>query len=250
MFCWQQPEHVLDNDKIGSFYMPVLQQIHKKLIVSCQALESEPLHDPYIMGKMALAAKVGGAAGIRANSVKDIQAIKKEVSLPIIGIIKKDYPGSNVYITATLKEVGELYEEGVDIIAMDATEQNRPDGSSFLEFFAKVKAKYPDQLFMADVSTLEEAIAAEQAGMDIVATTLAGYTPYSTGTDPLELLQKTVDALSVPVIAEGNIDTPEKAGKALEIGAHAVVVGSAITRPQLITEKFAAAIHEKNSVKK
>lgn len=230
--------------------MTVLKQIHKKLIVSCQALESEPLHDSYIMGKMALAARMGGAAGIRANSVKDIQAIKKEVDLPIIGIIKKNYPGSNVYITPTLEEVDELYEESVNIIAMDATKQTRPDGSSFLEFFAKAKAKYPDQLFMADVSTLEEAITAEQAGVDIVATTLAGYTPYSKGTVPLELLKKVVDVLSVPVIAEGNIDTPEKAGMALEIGAHAVVVGSAITRPQMITEKFAAAIQEKIGIKK
>ncbi|MCP2033536.1 N-acylglucosamine-6-phosphate 2-epimerase [Planomicrobium sp. HSC-17F08] len=227
--------------------MTVLEQISKKLIVSCQALEDEPLHDPYIMSKMALAARQGGASGIRANTVKDIQAIKKEVDLPIIGIIKQDYPGCNVYITPTLKEVEALYEEGVDIIAFDATKQQRPDGKTFEQFFSEVKAKYPEQLFMADVSTLDEAIAAEQAGVDIVAPTLGGYTPYSEGTVPLELLEQMVEVVSVPVIAEGNFDTPEKAKKALEIGAHAVVVGSAITRPQLITEKFVNAIQEKIS---
>lgn len=227
--------------------MTVLEQISKKLIVSCQALEDEPLHDPYIMSKMALAARQGGASGIRANTVKDIQAIKKEVDLPIIGIIKQDYPGCNVYITPTLKEVEALYEEGVDIIAFDATKQERPDGKTFEQFFSEVKAKYPEQLFMADVSTLDEAIAAEHAGVDIVAPTLGGYTPYSEGTVPLELLERMVEVVSVPVIAEGNFDTPEKAKKALELGAHAVVVGSAITRPQLITEKFVNAIQEKIS---
>ena len=226
--------------------MTVLEQIHKKLIVSCQALKEEPLHDPYIMGKMALAAKIGGAKGIRANSILDIQAIKKEVDLPVIGIIKRDYLGSNVYITSTLKEVAALVEEGVDIIAMDATNQQRPNGQSFEEFFSEVKSKYPNQLFMADVSTIEEALMAEQAGMDIAAPTLAGYTPYSIGTVPLELLKKMTDSLSIPVIAEGNFDTPEKAQLALEAGAHCVVVGSAITRPQLITEKFAKAIEQKN----
>lgn len=225
--------------------MTILEQMHNKLIVSCQALENEPLHDPYIMGKMALAAKMGGAEGIRANTVKDIQAIKKEVDLPIIGIIKQDYPGSNVYITSTIKEIDALYLEGVDIIAMDATKQKRPDGRSFEEFFSEVKLKYSDQLFMADVSTIEEAIMAEKAGVDVAAPTLAGYTPYSIGTVPLELVKKMADQLAIPVIAEGNFDTPEKAQLALGAGAHCVVVGSAITRPQLITEKFAKAIEEK-----
>jgi N-acylglucosamine-6-phosphate 2-epimerase len=223
--------------------MKVLDKLHKKLIVSCQALEDEPLHDSYIMSKMALAAKLGGASGIRANTVKDIQAIKQKVDLPIIGIIKKDYPDSAVYITPTLDEVDELYQEGVDIIAFDATKQERPGGQSFQDFFSEVRAKYPNQLFMADTSTLEEAIAAEKVGVDIVATTMAGYTPYSKGTVPLEVLKEVVENVRVPVIAEGNIDTPEKAKKALEIGAHAVVVGSAITRPKLITEKFANAVN-------
>ncbi|WP_163528938.1 N-acetylmannosamine-6-phosphate 2-epimerase [Halobacillus ihumii] len=225
--------------------MSILEQLNKRLIVSCQALEDEPLHGSYIMSKMALAAKQGGASGIRANTVVDIQAIKKEVDLPIIGIIKKDFPNSKVYITPTISEVEALYQEGVDIIAFDATNQQRPDGKSLPEFFTEVKANYPDQLFMADVSTLEEGVEAERAGVDIVAPTLAGYTSYSQGAVPLELVRQLVAGLSVPVIAEGNFDTPEKAKQALELGAHAVVVGSAITRPQLITEKFAGAVKEK-----
>jgi len=224
--------------------MNVLNQISQKLIVSCQALEDEPLHDDYIMGKMALAAAQGGASCIRANTVKDIISIKKEVNLPIIGIIKKDFPKSHVFITPTLNEVDALYKEGVDIIAFDATTQKRPDGKSFLEFFSEVKAKYPDQLFMADISTFEEGINAEKAGVDIIATTLAGYTSYSKGTIPLILLEKLVLHVSIPVFAEGNFDTPEKAKQALKLGAHAVVVGSAITRPQKITEKFVHAVEE------
>ncbi|WP_077325193.1 N-acetylmannosamine-6-phosphate 2-epimerase [Virgibacillus siamensis] len=226
--------------------MNVLDKISNKLIVSCQALEDEPLHSSFIMGKMALAAYEGGAAGIRANTVRDIQAIKKEVDLPIIGIVKKDFPGSNVYITPTLQEVDALYHEGVDIIALDATKQERPNGQSFQEFFSELKERYPNQLFMADVSTLEEGKIAEQAGVDIVAPTLAGYTPYSKGTVPLQIAEELVRNLTIPVIAEGNFDTPEKAKSALQSGVHAVVVGSAITRPQIITRKFAAALEETN----
>ncbi|WP_085506095.1 N-acetylmannosamine-6-phosphate 2-epimerase [Thalassobacillus devorans] len=226
--------------------MDLVKNLKSKLIVSCQALEGEPLHDPYIMSKMALAAAQGGAAGIRANTVRDIQAIKQEVDLPIIGIIKKDYPDNDVRITPTIKEVRELYEEGCDIIAFDATCRKRPDEQGFTEFFQKVKKEFPQQLFMADVSTPEEAMVAERAGVNIVATTLAGYTGYTEGVVPLHVLEKVMGLVSIPVIAEGNYDTPEKVKKALELGAHAVVVGSAITRPQLITKRFAAAIDQVN----
>ncbi|MCW1927247.1 N-acetylmannosamine-6-phosphate 2-epimerase [Bhargavaea beijingensis] len=222
--------------------MDSLEMLKGRLIVSCQALEDEPLHDPYIMGKMALAAKIGGAAGIRANTVKDIRAIKKEVDLPIIGIVKKNYGDHPVFITPTFKEVSELVEEGVDVIAFDATGRKRPDGKTFADFFGEVKASFPDQLFMADCSSADEAVEAERAGVDIVATTLVGYTPYTEGHLPLDALEETVSRVSVPVIAEGNIDTPDKAREALRIGAHAVVVGGAITRPQLITKKFADAM--------
>ncbi|WP_022819495.1 N-acetylmannosamine-6-phosphate 2-epimerase [Fusobacterium russii] len=216
----------------------ILEKIKGKLIVSCQALEDEPLHSPYIMGRMAYAAFVGGAAGIRANTVIDIQEIKKNVNLPIIGIIKKVYGDCNVYITPTFKEIKELIDEGVDIIAIDATKRERPDKKNLEDLIKEVKEKYPEQILMADISSAEEALFAEKIGFDIVGTTLVGYTDYTRGRDPLEELRKVTDVLDIPVIAEGNIDSPQKARTALALGAFAVVVGGAITRPQQITKKF------------
>ncbi|GAA0463927.1 N-acetylmannosamine-6-phosphate 2-epimerase [Alkalibacillus silvisoli] len=216
----------------------------KKLIVSCQALEDEPLHSSFIMSKMALAAYQGGASGIRANTVADIQAIKKEVNLPIIGIIKQDYNDSEVRITPTVKEVQDLFEEGVDIIAFDATARARPNNVTFESFFNEVKTRFPEQKFMADVSTVEEAVHAEKCGVDIVATTLVGYTADTEGEEPLKTLQGVLQTTNLPVIAEGNMDTPEKAKRALELGATAVVVGGAITRPQNITKKFSVTMSE------
>ena len=210
-----------------------LEKVKGKLIVSCQALEDEPLHSSFIMGRMAYAALTGGASGIRANTVSDIQEIKKNVELPIIGIIKKQYGDNQVYITPTMNEIDALAVEGVDIIALDGTKRERPDGNTLENLMKEAKRKYPNQLFMADISSVEEAIEAERVG-----TTLVGYTEYTKGNDPLAELEKVIKAVKVPVIAEGNIDTPIKAKKALEIGAYAVVVGGAITRPQQITKKF------------
>lgn len=215
-----------------------LEEVKGKLIVSCQALPDEPLHSSYIMGRMAYAAYTGGASGIRANTVADIKEIKTTVNLPIIGIIKEQYGDNNVYITPTMKEVDALMAEGVDIIAIDGTKRERPDGKTLEELMKEVRAKYPNQLFMADISCAEEAVECERLGFDIVGTTLVGYTEYTKGNDPLTELAKVVKAVKIPVIGEGNIDTPVKAKKALEIGAYAVVVGGAITRPQQITRKF------------
>ncbi|MBM6690961.1 N-acetylmannosamine-6-phosphate 2-epimerase [Fusobacterium mortiferum] len=215
-----------------------LNEVKGKLIVSCQALPDEPLHSSFIMGRMAYAAYVGGAAGIRANTVVDIQEIKKNVTLPIIGIIKEQYGDNQVYITPTMKEIDALVAEGVDIIAIDGTKRERPDGRTLEDLMKEAKTKYPNQLFMADISSVEEAINAEKVGFDIVGTTLVGYTEYTKGSDPVTELEKVIKAVSIPVIGEGNLDTPAKARKALELGAFAVVVGGAITRPQQITKKF------------
>lgn len=216
-----------------------MEKIHNNLIVSCQALEGEPLHSSFIMSKMALAAQMGGAKGIRANSVEDIHAIKKEVDLPIIGIIKKDYVGTDVYITPTMKEVDALVEEGVDIIAMDATIQSRLNDLSLDDFFKAVKEKYPHQLFMADCSTVEEAIHADELGFDFIGTTLVGYTPQSQNlkieNNDFEIIKEIVKHVKHPVIGEGNIDTPEKVKRVLELGCYSVVVGSIITRPQILS---------------
>lgn len=219
-----------------------MKEIQNNLIVSCQALEDEPLHSSYIMSKMALAAKMGGAKGIRANSVEDIRAIKKEVDLPIIGIIKKDYDGTDIYITTTMKEVDALVEVGVDIIAMDATKQLRLNQQSLDEFFKAVKNKYPHQLFMADCSTVAEAKHADQLGFGFIGTTLVGYTPQSYGhkieADDFKIIRDIISSVQHPVIGEGNIDTPLKVKRVLELGCYSVVVGSIITRPQVITKRF------------
>lgn len=206
--------------------------IDRGLIVSCQALENEPLHSSYIMSRMAVAAKEGGAIGIRANGVHDIVAIKKEVDLPIIGIIKIYYPNMKPYITPTMKEVDDLVEAGADIIALDAT-INQDE-----EFLKDIFKKYPTQKFMADISTIEEGLRADKLGFYYVGTTLTGYTEQSKEMNNFEVLETLIKDCKAKVIAEGNFDTPEKARLALEKGAYAVVVGSAITRPQLITKKF------------
>lgn len=218
--------------------MSKFENVKGKLIVSCQALPEEPLHSAYIMGRMAYAAYMGGASGIRANTVIDIQEIKKNVDLPIIGIIKQNYGDNPVFITPTMKEIDALAAEGVDVIALDGTKRERPDGMTLEDLMKEAKAKYPNQLFMADISSAEEAVEAERVGFDIVGTTLVGYTEYTKGNDPVTELEKVIKAVTVPVIGEGNLDTPAKAKRALELGAYAVVVGGAITRPQQITRKF------------
>lgn len=159
----------------------VLDSLKGKLIVSCQALENEPLHSPFIMSRMALAAAQGGAVGIRANSVVDIRAIKESVSLPVIGIIKRDYPGSDVFITATLQEVDELMTVEPEIIALDATARPRPGGQTLEELVTQIRARYPSVLLMADIATVDDAVTAERLGFDCVGTTLYGYTADTAG---------------------------------------------------------------------
>ncbi|EOC1567248.1 N-acetylmannosamine-6-phosphate 2-epimerase [Cronobacter dublinensis] len=224
----------------------MLEQIKGKLVVSCQALENEPLHSSFIMGRMALAAAQGGAAGIRANSVADIAAIKQQVSLPVIGIIKRDYPGSEVFITATMREVTELMRAAPEMIALDATARARPDGETLEQLVRRIRRDFPEVLLMADISDVDEAVAADALGFDCVGTTLYGYTAPTRGhrlpENDFALLKDVLAAVALPVIAEGNVDTPERAARCLSLGAHAVVVGGAITRPQQITRRFTDAL--------
>lgn len=227
-----------------------VENLKGKLIVSCQALPDEPLHSSFIMGRMALAAKQGGAAGIRANTKEDIKEIRSQVDLPIIGIVKRDYDDSDIYITPTMKEIEELMEVKPEIIAMDATIATRPGGKNIDEFFKEVKEKYPEQLFMADCSTVDEALHADELGFDFIGTTMVGYTPQSRGdkieANDFEILRKIVSNVKHKVIAEGNINTPQKARRVVELGAYSVVVGSIITRPQLITKSFVEEMEKDN----
>ncbi len=226
-----------------------LEVLKNNLVVSCQALADEPLHSSYVMQKMAQAAILGGAQGIRANSIEDIKAIRQVINNPIIGIIKQDYEGSEVRITPTLKEVKQLIKIDCEIIALDATLRSRPDES--LKEIIEYVQKYSNQLLMADCATIEDVEYAIELGFDIIGSTLVGY---STESSRIRIDENDFEYLKLMInlskqancffIAEGNINTPEKAKRVLEIGADSVVVGSAITRPQLITKKFTDKIKE------
>ncbi len=204
----------------------LIQRFAGKLIVSCQALIGEALHGSDVMAKMAVAAARGGAAGIRANSPVDIAAIREQVDLPIIGLWKVDYPDSDIYITPKYSDVEAVVKAGADIVAMDATLRERPDGEKLEDIIRKVKANY-SCLLMADISTLEEGLAAYRLGFDIISTTLSGYTDYSPAFEgpDMTLVQELSQRVPIPVFAEGRIYTPEQAAELLEIGAYAVVVG-------------------------
>lgn len=227
-----------------------MERLKGNLIVSCQALPHEPLHSSFIMGRMAKAADEGGAKGIRANTKEDIAEIKKNVDLPIIGIVKRDYDDSKVYITPTMKEIDELMEVKPEIIAIDATTALRPNNVTLDDFYHEIRAKYPDQLLMADCSTIEEALHADELGFDFIGTTLVGYTEQSKGdkieANDFEIIRTILSKVKHHVIAEGNINTPEKAKRVLELGCYSVVVGSIITRPQLITKSFTDVISTLN----
>lgn len=215
-------------------------QIRGGLIVSCQSLEDEPLHGLHIMPRMAVAAAEGGAVGIRANGADDIREIKKEVNLPVIGIVKRSYEGSPIYITPTMREVEEVALAGAEVVSLDATFRPRPNGIKLADLLEQIHRAFPELLVMADISTLEEGIGAANLGFDLVASTMSGYTPY-TRNDPnpnFDLLEQLVQSVDIPVIAEGHIRTPDDAARCIEIGCTSVVVGSAITRPQEITKYF------------
>ncbi len=215
--------------------------IRGRLVVSCQAYPGEPLRDPEVMRRMAQSAALGGAAGIRAQGLEDIAAIRRDVDLPLIGLWK-DGDG-DVHITPTLDHALAVARAGAHVVAVDGTSRPRPDGRTLAETIAAVHERTGVPV-MADCSTLEEGVAATRAGADLVGTTLAGYTAYTARTSgpDLELVAALVAATDVPVVAEGRVHTPEQARQALAAGAWSVVVGTAITHPSTITGWFAAAV--------
>jgi len=224
----------------------LFERIKGKVIVSCQAVKGEPLYveEKSVMYLMARAAKQAGAPAIRTSSIRDVIAIKEETGLPVIGLIKIQYEGFESYITPTMKEVDELVEAKADVIALDCTNQKRGDGKSISEFISEVREKYPEAVLMADISTYEEGVNAWKLGMDIVGTTMSGYTPYTPKTDSpdYELARRLSETLDIPVIGEGRVHSPEQAVEMLKTGAHAVVVGGAITRPLEIAQRFMKAV--------
>ncbi len=226
---------------------PVLiESLRGGLIVSCQAMPEEPFFGAHYMTAMACAALAGGAVAIRANGPEDIAAIRAAVVLPVIGLFKEDIPNCEVRITPTIEHADQVAKAGADVVAIDATPRPRPAGVTAKQLIDHVHQRC-GKAVLADVSTLEEGLQAAGWGADFVATTLSGYTAYSpaqAGPDLglLEQLATRLKPARIPVIAEGRISTPEQAAQALLLGAHAVVVGGAITRPQWITAQFASAL--------
>lgn len=221
------------------------------VIVSCQATPGEPLYDGErsVMPLMARAARLAGARMIRTSSVRDIVGIKEETGLPVIGLIKREYPGYAGRITMTMREVDECVEAGADIVSIDCTDCPRGDGLSPGEFLRQVRDRWPNIIIMADCATLAEAEAAYAAGADLVGTTMNGYTPQTSDAGPepnAELVARMAAALPCPVIAEGRIHTPEQACEMLRRGAWAVAVGGAITRPLEIAARFMRAVEEEH----
>lgn len=223
----------------------ILKDIKGKVIISCQALPGEPLYveEKSIMYLMARAAKQAGSPVIRTNSIRDIIEIKKETGLPVIGLIKQNYEGSEVYITPTMKEIDELVKVDTDIIALDCTFSKRLNDEHISNFIKEIKEKYPKVLLMADISTYEEGINAYKCGVDFVGTTMNGYTTQSKelNIENVELVSKLSKEILIPVIAEGRVHYPYQVKEMLDAGAYAVVVGGAITRPLEIAQRFMQA---------
>ena len=226
----------------------ILDAIHGKMIISCQAIPGEPLYleDDSVMYLMARAAKRAGTPAIHTSSIRDVVAIKKETGLPVIGLVKINYPGYDSYITPTMKEVDDLVAVGSDVVALDCTLRKSGDGTTINEFIAQIREKYPDIILMADISNYEEGINAWKCGVDIVGTTMSGYTDYTSKKDEpdYELMTRLAADIDIPVIGEGKIHYPDQAVKALQTGVWSIVVGGAITRPLEIAQRFMKAIDE------
>lgn len=225
--------------------------IRNGIIVSCQALKGEPMYSEEggIMPRFAVAAEKAGAIGIRANGTRDINEIKEFVSIPVIGIIKREYEGYEAFITSTKKEIDELATTDCEVIAMDLTNRLKADECTDEELVEYAREKCADKLIMADISTLEEGLKAQTLGVDLVGTTLSGYTEETKhiSIPNFELVIELIEHLDIPVVAEGGISTQQEANRMLELGCHSVVVGGAITRPYEITKKFVEGLkNEKN----
>lgn len=222
--------------------MGVIETLKGKVIVSCQAMPNEPLYREEAMVAMMKSVLNGGAGGLRVAGARDVTNAKKMTNVPVIGLTKPDVIPPNwkeiVYITPSLKHVNSLIKAGADIIAFDGTARKH-ENCTIEDIINLIKIN--KRVSMADISTVEEGVTCEKLGVNIISTTLAGYTQFSPlkndGPD-FELLEELVKQVKIPVVLEGRIWTPEEVDKAFSIGAHCVVIGSAITRPQLITKRF------------
>jgi N-acylglucosamine-6-phosphate 2-epimerase len=219
----------------------IISQLRNGLIVSCQSETGEYFGTPESIAAFAKSAQLGGAAAIRAEGVDNIKAIRRELEIPIIGIIEGQFSNNWVCITPDFGDVEKILEAGANLVALDVTNRKRPNGLDGIEFFDEVRSKF-DVPLIADIATFEEGICAVELGADMVASTLSGFTEYTennSGDKPdLDLVERLFRAVKIPIIAEGRVWTPDQAKEALHRGAYAVVVGAAITRPKMITKKF------------
>ncbi len=226
----------------------IFQKLKGGLIVSCQAEGDSPFNSPEGVTMFAKAAQSAGAAGIRSEGIDKTRAIIKNIGLPVIGLVKSKFENGYVRITGSFKDVEELLSIGVDIIAVDGTFRKR-EGKTGPEFISALKGKH-DCIVMADISSFDEGIACAEAGADCVSSTLSGYTPDSNnnGKDApdFDLVRKLSSSLKIPVFAEGRINSPEMAVKMKQSGAWSIVVGSAITRPSIITGWYVDALSKNN----
>lgn len=221
-----------------------MDRLRNGIIVSCQPDELGLFSRTEFMVEFAIAAELGGAAGIRTEGLEKIKAIKDKIKIPVIGLLKSRYTDGSVLITPDVEAVQKIIESGADIVAIDVTSRDER-----FKIFKEIRERYQEAILMADVSTYEEGVISAELGADIVATTLAGYTPYTKHSfkkyEPdFELVYKLASTLKVPVIAEGRIWTVEHVKKMFEMGAYAVVIGSAITRPRLIVQRFVEEIQK------
>ena len=224
---------------------PLVASLEGSLIVSCQAYPREPMRDPRTMAQVAAAVEEGGASAVRAQGLEDIRQVKRAVDVPVIGIWKDGEEG--VFITPTLEHCLAVVEAGADVLALDGTTRERPDGRTFAQTVEAVRARFDGPL-MADCDSLDSALLAADLGVELIGTTLAGYTdarPKTDGPD-LELLSELAQRLpeTSVLVAEGRVHTPQQAADARSTGAFAVVVGTAITHPTSITRWFRTAVED------
>ncbi len=225
----------------------IFEKLKGGIVVSCQAEGDVPFNSPEGVAMFALSAEIGGAAGIRSEGIKKTSMIKEKVKLPIIGLVKSQFDDGFVRITGSFKDAEDLLSIGTDIIAIDGTFRNR-EGLTGPKFIREIKNKFNCKI-MADISTIEEGIACAAEGADCISTTLSGYTPdteHSKSELPdFALVNNLVGHLNIPVFAEGRINTPEMAAKMKDLGAWSVVVGTAITRPWVVTNWYVKALSNK-----
>jgi putative N-acetylmannosamine-6-phosphate epimerase len=226
--------------------MSLLERLKGGLVVSVQARAGSALDDPYVLAAMARAAVDNGAAGVRIQGVENLRAVRARVDVPIVGIIKREYDGFEPYITPTLREVSEILACGVEIVAFDATSRPRPGGLEVQQIVDAIHAG--GALAMADCALSADGVSAQAAGADILATTLCGYTKETTGQVlPAFDLVRALRNLEAFVICEGGIHTPEAAAAAIGAGAHAIVVGTAITNTEWLVKSYVASLGQQRS---